>query len=139
MPRYLLDTSIISDLIHKPGGQVAASIARLSASERENLCTSIIVAAELRFGVEKSGSPRLTNRVEAILETIRVLSLEPGADSFYAGLRAEIERSGTPIGANDMLIAAHALAAGCILVTDNEREFRRISGLSIQNWLRARP
>lgn len=139
MPRFLLDTNVVSDLIHQPAGHVAAAISRLSPSERESLCTSVMVAAELRFGVEKSGSARLAARVEAILETLQVLPLEPGADRFYGRLRAELERRGTPIGANDMLIAAHALAADCVLVTGNEREFRRISGLSVQNWLRSRP
>jgi tRNA(fMet)-specific endonuclease VapC len=135
MPRRMLDTNILSDLIHWPGGSAAAAISRLTAAEQESLCTSIVVAAELRFGVEKSGSPRLAARVEAILERVQILSLDPGADRFYGSLRAQLERSGTPIGANDMLIAAHALAAGCVLVTDNEREFRRVPHLSVENWL----
>lgn len=137
MARYLLDTNILSDLIHWPAGKVAAAISRLTGSEQESLCTSIVVAAELRYGVEKSGSPRLAARVEAVLERVEILSLGPGADRFYGSLRARLERAGTPISANDMLIAAHAMAAGCVLVTDNVREFGRVPGLRFENWLRA--
>jgi tRNA(fMet)-specific endonuclease VapC len=138
MPRYLLDTNILSDLIRYPAGVVAHRIARLSSQERQSLCTSIIVAAELRFGAEKKNSARLVQRVNEILSVVDVLSFGPDADRHYARLRAALERAGSLIGANDMLIASHAFAAGCTLITDNQAEFSRVSGLRTQNWLRSR-
>jgi tRNA(fMet)-specific endonuclease VapC len=138
MARYLLDTNILSDLIRNPGGAVARRIAQLPAEERSSLCTSMIVAAELRFGAARKNSARLSERVEAILAAIEVLPLGAGADVAYAGLRAKLERSGLPVGGNDLLIGAHVLAADCVLVTDNKSEFRRMPGLRVENWLRPR-
>ncbi len=138
MPRYLLDTNILSDLIRNPAGVIARRIGRLSPEGRQDICTSIIVAAELRFGGEKKQSARLSQRVEEILDSIDVLSFEPDADRHYGRIRASLERAGSVIGANDMLIAAHAAAAGCILVSDNQGEFARVPGLRVQNWLRVR-
>lgn len=136
MPRYLLDTNILSDAIRNPAGLVAKRIRRFTRSERRDLCTSIIVAAELRFGAAKKNSTNLLERVEAALQSLTVLPLEEDADRQYPLLRCRLEQAGTPVSGNDMLIAAHALSAGCVLVTDNEPEFRRIRGLSVQNWLR---
>ena len=136
MARYLLDTNILSDAVRNTTGVVAERINRFTRAERRNLCTSIIAAAELRFGVMNNDSPRLRNRVEEVLRSIEVLALKEDADRHYAQLRLHLERRGTPIGANDMLIAAHALAGGCILVTDNLREFSRVPGLRVENWLR---
>ncbi|EGY01046.1 nitrogen regulatory protein NtrR [Nitrospirillum viridazoti Y2] len=131
--RYLLDTNIISHMIRHPDG-MATEQARLV--EPAALCTSIIVAAELHFGVAKKGLPALTARVESALEMLDVLPFEAPADEFYGQLRARLEGMGQPIGANDMLIAAQCLALDYILVTDNEREFARIEGLRVENWLR---
>ncbi len=131
--RYLLDTNILSDLIRKPMGRVAQQI---SIVGERRVCTSIIVAAELRYGAVKKASPRLSTQLEAILNLIEVLPFETPADTAYGLLRTRLEQSGQPIGSNDLLIAAHALALGYILVTDNEREFSRIADLSRENWLR---
>jgi tRNA(fMet)-specific endonuclease VapC len=131
--RRLLDTNILSDLVRNPQGRVAIRIAEIGENA---ICTSVIVAAELRFGAAKKGSERLTIQLERILSVLDVLSFEAPADAAYAELRVKLEAAGAPIGANDMLIAAHALAEGCILVTDNEREFARVDGLTIENWLR---
>ena len=98
--------------------------------------TSIVVAAELRFGVERKRSSRLAKQVDDALYQLVVLPLELGADDHYGRLRADLERRGQLIGALDMLIAAHALALGATLVTDNVREFARVEGLTIENWLR---
>jgi len=133
MSRFLLDTNIISDLVRHPAGAVTAAI---RAAGEDAICTSIIVAAELRYGARKKGSEQLVRRVEALLSRIPVLPLEAPADEVYGQIRTSLERSGSPIGANDMLIAAHALALDATLVTDNEREFRRIDGLKMDNWLR---
>jgi tRNA(fMet)-specific endonuclease VapC len=130
--RYLLDTNIISDLIHNPSGAVER---RIQEFGEPLICTSIIVAAELRFGAAKRGSPKFSARVEAALGMIAVLPFDAPANIVYGSLRARLERLGRLIGANDMLIAAHAMALGCTLVTDNEQEFARVEGLACENWL----
>jgi tRNA(fMet)-specific endonuclease VapC len=131
--RYLLDTNIVADLIRNPQGRVAARIREVGEAE---VCTSIIVAAELRYGATKKGSPRLSAQVGAVLGALDVLPFEPPADTVYGRLRAQLERAGQPIGANDLLIAAHAVALGDALVTANQREFARIKDLPCENWLR---
>ena len=133
MTRFLLDTNILSDLVRNPQGRVAVRIAEVG---EDRVCTSIIVAAELRFGAAKKGSERLTHQVERILSVIDIQPFDAPADDAYARLRTRLEDAGAPIGGNDMLIAAHALAADCAVVTDNEREFSGIAGLKVENWLR---
>jgi tRNA(fMet)-specific endonuclease VapC len=130
--RYLLDTNILSDLIRHPRGMVANRIA--SAGEN-TVCTSIIVAAELRFGAEKSGSQKLAGRIDFILSALDVLPLEPPADRHYGEIRQALTHAGIPIGPNDLLIAAHALALGLTVVTANTREFSRVPGLQVASWL----
>jgi tRNA(fMet)-specific endonuclease VapC len=130
---YLLDTNIISDLIRHPKGRVARRIRQMGDAR---LCTSIIVACELRYGVAKKGNARLSARLDDALARLDVLDFEAPADVAYASVRAKLEKIGRPIGANDLLIAAHALALGCTMVTDNEGEFGRIEGLACENWLR---
>lgn len=132
MPRYLLDTNILSDVVRRPDGVVSRHIERVGES---SICTSVIVAGELRYGAAKSGSPRLTERVEAILGLVEVLALDPGVDATYASLRAGLEATRNVIGANDLWIAAHALTLDCTIVTANEREFRRVEELPLENWL----
>lgn len=133
MTRYLLDTNVVSDLVRNPGGVMADRIGEVGEA---NVCTSIVVTAELRYGAAKRASPRLTAQLEAVLEALETLPLESPADAIYGRIRTRLEQSGRPIGGNDLLIASHALALGCTLVTDNEREFMRIEGLEWQNWLR---
>jgi tRNA(fMet)-specific endonuclease VapC len=128
----MLDTNIVSDLIRNPQGKVAKRIAKLGEG---NICTSIIVAAELRYGSAKSGSKRLLKAVEDLLGEINVLPFEVPADTKYGGIRAELEAAGKPIGGNDQLIAAHAYATGATIVTANAGEFKRIRGLNVENWL----
>ena len=131
--RYLLDTNPLSAIVRDPDSPVAAHIQRVGA---DAVCTSVIVAAEMRYGAMRRASPRLTAQVEATLDSIDVLAFETPADARYAELRNRLERAGTPIGGNDLLIAAHALALGHTLVTGNEREFLRVAGLPLENWLR---
>ena len=133
MTLYLLDTNAISDLAANPSGKIARQIARVGV---QNVATSVIVSAEVMFGLEQKGSPRLNERIEAILSTLDVLPLEPPADRHYGALRAMLKTQGRPIGPNDLFIAAHALALDATLVTDNMKEFSRVSGLKIENWLR---
>jgi tRNA(fMet)-specific endonuclease VapC len=128
----MLDTNLISDLIRNPQGKAAKRIAKVG---EESLCTSIIVAAELRYGCARKSSARLLRAVDDVLAEIEVLPFESPADSEYGVIRAELEAAGTPIGGNDMLIAAHARAAGATIVTANTVEFKRIKGLKVENWL----
>ncbi len=130
--RYLLDINVVSDLVRHPQGRAAAKIAELG---EDAVATSIIVAAELRYGAAKKGSARLASQLETILGAIEVIPFEAPADASYANARVALEAAGTPIGGNDLLIAAQALALDMVVVTNNEREFTRISGLRIDNWL----
>lgn len=132
MSGYLLDTNIISDIIRNPTGSAAR---RIEQTDPKDICTSIVVAAELRYGCAKKGSAKLLAKVEAMLETIPVLPLDVPADSEYGSIRSELEAAGQTIGLNDLLIGAHAHALGLTLVTDNMRELNRIRGLSLENWL----
>jgi tRNA(fMet)-specific endonuclease VapC len=131
--RYLLDTNVVSDLIRNPQGRIAEQIRRIG---EEKVCTSIIVAAELRYGATRKASPRLTNQVEAVLGSMDILPFEAPADTTYGLIRARLEKAGRPIGGNDLLIAAQAIALGYTLVTGNEKEFARIESLARENWLR---
>ena len=130
---FLLDTNIVSDLVRRPQGRVAAKIAEIG---EQQVATSIIVAAELRYGAAKKGSPRLSAQLEAVLGALDVIALEAPADAVYGDLRAALEKSGRQIGPNDLLIAAQSLALEMVLVTDNLGEFERVDGLKVENWLR---
>ncbi len=131
-PVYLLDTNILSDMVRNPTGPANVRLALVGA---DAVITSIIVAGELRYGAQRSGSAPLAAKVEGTLARIPVAGLESHADQIYADLRATLEAAGTPISANDMWIATHALALNCVLVTANEREFQRVPGLTVENWL----
>lgn len=130
--KYLLDTNVISRMIREPHGPVARSI----RERQSDVCTSIVVAAELRYGAVKKGSPGLAESVEAVLGALDVLPFASPADVEYGRLRAVLERAGRPIGPNDLIIAAQALCLDLVLVTDNEAEFRRVPDLRVENWLR---
>ena len=132
MTRYMMNTNIISDLVRNPQGKTAKRVAKAG---EDNICTSIIVAAELRYGCAKSGSERLRKAVEELLAEIDVLPFDVPADTEYGGIRAELEAAGKPVGANDLLIAAHACSIGAAIVTANTDEFKRIRGLKVENWL----
>ena len=131
--RFLLAANIVSDLVRHPQGRAAAKIAELG---EDAVATSIIVAAELRYGAAKKASARLASQLEAILGAIELIPFEAPADAAYGATRVALEAAGTPIGGNDLLIAAQALALDMIVVTDNEREFTRVGGLKVENWLR---
>jgi tRNA(fMet)-specific endonuclease VapC len=109
---FRLDTSILSHLVRHPQGPVVARIAA------------------------KRGSRRLTRHVEAILGALTIRPLESDVESIYAAIRVPLEKKGTPIGAHDMLIAAHARAIDAVCVTDNVAEFKRVPALKVENWLR---
>ena len=130
--RYLLDTDTVSDLVRNPQGQIADYIREVGEAQ---VCTSIIVAAELRYGCAKVGSPRLTKAVEEILGELAVLPFDVPADAEYGVVRSKLEAAEKPIGSNDLLIAAQASALGVTIVTANTDEFKRVRGLKVTNWL----
>lgn len=130
--RYLLDTNVCVDFVT---GRYPAVAGRLAELRPVDVAVSSVVAAELRYGAEKS-SRRAENhrRLDVLLGELPVLELDLDAASVYGRIRAELEARGTPIGPNDLLIGAQALAADRVLVTDNVAEFSRIEGLRIENW-----
>jgi tRNA(fMet)-specific endonuclease VapC len=128
----MLDTNIVSDLVRHPHGHVASRIGEVGVS---NICTSIVVAAELRYGAAKSNSDRLRERVALILGALDVEPIQAPFDSVYGEIRSVLEKRGRPIGGNDLMIAAHALSLDCAIVMANTREFGRVQGLRIENWL----
>ena len=128
----LLDTNIISALMRDGSGRLWQ---RAKAAGADAYCTSAIVAAELRFGAARVASHRIRAEVEEILQRLPVLPFEVPADRQYAAIRTHLEQSGTPIGPNDLFIAAHALTLDLTLVTANIREFSRVPGLKLENWL----
>ena len=109
---------------------------RIEEVGEENVLTSVIVACELRYGAAKRRSRRLTKQVEAVLGALAVRALESDVERIYAAIRVALEKKGTPIGAHDMLIAAHARALDAVCVTDNVAEFKRVPSLRVENWLR---
>ena len=136
MTRYLLDTNILSDAMKRPFGPVAE---RMNAEAEESLVLSAIVLAELRFGARRISSTQIEMRIDALESQLQVLPFGPPADQAYADIRTDLQRRGVVIGANDLLIAAQAVAADMILVTDNVGEFGRVAGLRVENWLRLDP
>jgi tRNA(fMet)-specific endonuclease VapC len=131
-PAYLLDTSIVSDLVRRPAGPIRDCIA---ARGEEQVCTGIVVAAELRFGAAKKGSEGLTAQLETVLAALEILPFNQPADRRYGEIAQALDRAGTPIGASDLLMAVHALAHGLTLVTANDTDLRRVPGLAVENWL----
>ena len=130
----LLDTNIVSDIARHPNGLAAQRLIEVGV---EYAGISIVVACEIRFGLAKSGAHRIVNRLTQLLAQCKTLSLEPPVDEHYADIRNRLERAGRSIGPNDLLIAAHARALSLTLVTDNMREFSRVPGLAVENWLAA--
>lgn len=128
----MLDTNIVSDLLRNPTGKVEQKIRKVGVGA---ICISIITAAELRFGCVKRNAPRLTHMVEQLLSELEIVPFDAAADANYAEIRNYLEQSGKPIGPNDLLIAAHARSLDAVLVTANAKEFDRVSGLRVGNWL----
>jgi len=131
MSRYMLDTDMCS-YVMKRNDMVVKRLERLAVDE---VCISVISKAELLFGIELS--PRREqdgNALSAFLQYAEVVDFSDRAAIFYAKVRADLQKRGTMIGANDLLIAAHALSLGLTLVTNNTREFRRVRDLVVENW-----
>ncbi len=132
---YLLDTNIlIAALKGRPEVQQ-----RLESVPLSSMRLSAIVLGELEFGAEKSEhGERNRARLATLVQRLPLVGIDSDTTRHYAQIRTRLERQGTPIGANDTWIAAQALAIDATLVTDNEREFSRVPGLTVENWLTAK-
>jgi tRNA(fMet)-specific endonuclease VapC len=128
----LLDTNIC---IYVVKARPAAVLARFNDFVPGELAVSVITAMELRVGALRAAQTHYAGRVEALLEQLDVLPLGPAAVDAYARTRLDLQTRGEPIGPMDLLIAAHALSLGATLVTNNEREFCRVAGLRVENWV----
>ena len=133
----MLDTNIVSDLGRNPQGKVAMRLALVGIGV---VAISIIVTCEVEFGFTRLGTrgasgTRYIKNMRQIFQHIPMLEFASPAEEHYADIRNQLERAGKPIGPNDLLIAAHARALGCTLVTNNVREFKRVPKLTVENWL----
>lgn len=133
--RYLLDSNVCIDYLT---GRYPSVVVRLQAMGPSDVCLSSVVVAELRCGADKSSHPRRNHRrLDTLTTEISCRAFDAAAAVLYGTVRSNLERRGRPIGPNDMLIAAHALSLGLVLVTDNVREFGRIDRLGLENWREA--
>ncbi len=130
----LLDTNIC---IHVINARPPAVLERFRQHRMGEIGVCSVVAAELAYGVAKSGSTRNRQALEMFLAPLVILPFDEAALWVYGDLRAELERKGTPIGSLDTMIAAHALSQQSTLVTNNTREFARVPGLALENWVQS--
>lgn len=132
---YLLDTNIISALMKDRTGAITANVRAWAQRLPDcRLVTSVVVQYELLFGLARHGTSRLQTAYDIQMNKLPVLPLDTAVGPHYARLRTHLEKAGTPIGANDTLIAAHALALGATLITA-DTEFGRVPDLALENWL----
>jgi tRNA(fMet)-specific endonuclease VapC len=132
-PRFLLDTNICIYIRRRRPEQVVGRFQRLTAGEA---ALSVITYGELLYGAEKSTTrERAFRQLEELAGVMQILPLPSEAAALYGAIRADLEVKGQMIRANDIWIAAHAKAGNLTLVTNNEREFKRVAGLKLQNWL----
>lgn len=129
---YLLDTNVCIDYLNRSHPNV---VERMQSSSPEDLCLSSVVVAELRYGADRSAKRDQNHaRLDDLTAEIQCVNFDLDAARIYGLVRSSLEAKGTAIGPYDMMIAAHALSLGLVLVTDNDREFSRVAGLQIENW-----
>jgi tRNA(fMet)-specific endonuclease VapC len=130
--KYLLDTNAWVDYLT---GRYPTVVTRIQESLPDDLCLSSVVMAELRYGAEKSQRKKFNHELlDALTRQVRCVDFDLGGARAYGQLRTALERRGSPLGPYDMMIAAHALSLGLAIVTDNQREFRRVKTLQVENW-----
>lgn len=130
--RYMLDTNIVA---YAKNNRPEAVMDQLRKYDLDELCISVITLAELEYGVFNSSNPdRNQLALTLFLAGIEIVLFDDDAAIEYGRIRADLKRRGTPIGANDLLIAAHAKSRGLVLVTNNTREFERVEGLELEDW-----
>jgi tRNA(fMet)-specific endonuclease VapC len=128
---YMFDTDIIGYLAR---GTSVALKKKLEKENPENLALSSVAYAEISYGLEKKGSKSTAAKVHALIDNIRITAFDRAAADMYAKIRAQLERSGTPLENMDMLIAASAMSEGAVLVTHNTKHFKKINDLKIEDW-----
>lgn len=128
----MLDTNIVSEFLRNPHG---AAVRRGRDAGQRALCVSLVTACELHYGAAKKASETLQRRIQNFLTEVPPLAFDVGVELEFADIRTKLERKGMPIGPYDLLIAAHARALDLTLVTDNVREFSRVDGLKLENWI----
>ncbi len=134
MPRFMLDTDISRYILRDRPAVVGDRLRRVRGAD---ICVSVITEAELQYGVRLAGGENALQReVDDFLRRLDVLLWDSAAAAEYAEIRSDLERRGSPIGNMDLMIAAHARSLGATVVTNNERHFRRVSGLRVENWAR---
>ena len=127
---YMLDTDTVSQVIKKH----PPVIKKLISHEDDEICISAITNAELFYGLEKKNSQRLFNEVRSIIGKCTIINFDASQSELYGKIRVELEKSGTPLGDMDLLIASAAMATGAILVSHNKKHFSRIKGLKVEDW-----
>jgi len=133
MKRYMLDTDMCSYIIREHSESVRQRFQKLTM---EQLCISVVTYAELIYGVERSSSRRVNRPIiEDFVRHLDVMDWDTDAADQYGVIRTELEAAGTPIGAMDMMIAAHAKSIKAVLVTNNQKHFTKVKGLKIDNWI----
>ncbi len=132
MPRYMLDTDMCSYIMRRSPDVVIKRLAKVPVSD---VCISVITKSELLYGVEVSPKRKQDEAaLDAFLRYVEILDFPDEASLHYAQIRADLKKRGAMIGANDLLIAAHARSLGFTLITNNTREFRRVRNLALDNW-----
>lgn len=133
--KYMLDNNIVSYLLR---GQFASLEQRILNTAYDQICISVITAGELAYGFSRANSSRrlvsMQAKLSKFLQTIVTQPLPAGVAEQYGQIRSALEKKGTPIGGNDLWLAAHALGEDLVLVTNNTREFERVAGLKLENW-----
>ena len=127
---YLLDTDTVSHIVRKH----APVIKNLINHENDEICISAVTNAELSYGLEKKQSERLYNEVRSVVGKCTIIDFDESQSEIYGKIRLELEKTGTPLGDMDMLIAAAALSTGAILVTHNKKHFSKIKNLKSEDW-----
>ena len=130
---YMLDTDTVSMLVRKN----PRIVQRLIQHEDDEVCISVLSYAELAYGLEKKGSPKLFDEVQTLVAKLSIIAFDESQAALYGKIRARLEKAGTLVGDMDMLIAAAALSCGAILVSHNTQHFSKISGLRLEDWCTA--
>jgi len=132
MSLFMLDTDISSYLIRGDHPEVIEEFSK----NFKKVCISAITAGELQYGALKRNNPGLTKKIQAFCEIVQIVEWNSAAAIYYAKIRNDLEKAGTPIGNMDMLIAASAMAENAILITNNSLHFSRIQNLKLDNWVK---
>ena len=129
---YMLDTNICSYIIRNKPQSIKSKLQEIE--ENHTVALSSIVVSELLYGATKKDSPKLMRIVSAFIDNFIIYDYSKISAQSYANIRTDLEKKGKIIGANDLLIASHALSLGAVLVTNNTREFERVEKLSLEDW-----